>query len=75
MTTIADDLFTAALRLPEGARAALAATPIDSLDTVADADAEAQWAVEIRRRIAALDAGAPTTPWDEARKLIAAGLN
>ncbi len=75
MTTIADDLFTAALRLPEGARAALAATPIDSLDTVADADAEAQWAVEIRRRIAALDAGASTTPWDEARKLIAAGLN
>ena len=73
MTTIADDLFTEALRLPEGARAALAATLIDSLDTVVDADAEAQWAVEIRRRIAALDAGAPTTPWDEARKLIAAG--
>ena len=55
------------------ARAALAAKLIDSLDTVVDADAEAQWAVEIRRRVAALDAGAPTTPWDEARKLIAAG--
>ena len=73
MTTIADDLFTEALRLPEGTRAALAATLIDSLDTAVDADAEAQWAVEIRRRVAALDAGAPTTPWDEARKLIAAG--
>ena len=71
--TIADDLFAKALRLPEGTRAALAVALIDSLDTVVDADAEAQWAAEIRRRIVALDAGAPTTPWDEARKLIAAG--
>ena len=72
MTTISDKLFAEALRLPEGARAALAASLIDSLDPTADADAEAQWAVEIRRRIAALDAGAPTTPWAEARKKIAA---
>ncbi|MBL8380701.1 MAG: addiction module protein [Burkholderiales bacterium] len=71
MTTLADDLFAEALRLPEGARAALAASLIDSLDATVDADAEAQWAAEIRRRIAALDAGAPTTPWDEARKVIA----
>ena len=70
---ISDNLLADALRLPEGARAALAASPIDSLDTMVDADAEAQWAVEIRRRIAALDAGAPTTPWAEARKRIAAG--
>ena len=73
MTTISDKLFAEALRLPEGARAALAASLIDSLDTTVDADAEAQWAVEIRRRIAALDAGAPTTPWAEARKTIAVG--
>ena len=58
MMTIADDLFAKVLRLPEGTRAALAVALIDSLDTVVDADAEAQWAVEIRRRIVALDAGA-----------------
>ena len=69
MTTIAEDLFAEALRLPEGARAALAAALINRLDT----DADARWAIEIHRRIAARDAGAPTTPWDEARKLIAAG--
>ena len=73
MTTISDNLFAEALRLPESARAALAASLIDSLDTTVDADAEAQWAVEIRRRIAALDAGAPTTPWADTRKKIAAG--
>ncbi len=75
MTTTADDLFAEALRLPEGTRAALAASLIDSLDTVADADAHSQWAVEIRRRVATLDTGASTTPWDEARKLIAASPN
>ncbi len=36
-----------------------------------DAAVEAEWAAEIRRRIASLDAGAPTTPWYEARKRIA----
>ena len=73
MTAISDSLLADALRLPEGARAALAATLIDSLDATVDVDAEAQWAVEIRRRITALDAGAATTPWAEARKKIAAG--
>ena len=72
MSANSDTLFSDALRLPEGARAALAASLIDSLDATVDADAEAHWAAEIRRRIAALDAGAPTTPWAEARKRIAA---
>lgn len=36
-----------------------------------DVAAEAEWAAEIWRRIAALDAGAPTTPWITARKRIA----
>ncbi len=42
-----------------------------SAEECMDAAIEAEWAAEIRRRIAALDAGAPTTPWDEARKRIA----
>ena len=41
-----------------------------NLPVYVDAGAESQWAVEIRRRIAALDAGAPTTAWADARKNI-----
>lgn len=71
MADIADHLLVEALRLPSNARAALAASLNESLDSTIDADAEAHWALEIRRRVAALDAGAPTTPWAEARKRIA----
>ena len=71
MAEIADHLLVEALRLPSSARAALAASLIESLDSIVDADAEAHWAVEIRRRVAALEAGAPTTLWAEARKRIA----
>jgi len=70
MSDISDHLLVEALQLPSSARAALAASLIDSLDTKVDVDAEAQWASEIRRRISALDAGEPTTPWPEARKRI-----
>ena len=41
-----------------------------NLPVYLDAGAESQWAVEILRRIAALDAGAPTTTWADARKNI-----
>lgn len=40
-------------------------------EELVDAAVEAQWAAEVRRRIAKLDAGAPTLPWEEARKRIA----
>lgn len=71
MSAIVDSILVEALRLPDSERAALAASLIESLDTTVDADAEAVWAAEIRRRVAALDAGAPTTPWEQARKRIA----
>ena len=71
MPAIVDSILVEALRLPDSERAALAASLIESLDTTVDADAEAVWAAEIRRRVAALDAGAPTTPWEQARKRIA----
>ena len=71
MAEIADHLLVEVLRLPSSARAALAASLIESLDSTIDADAEAYWALGIRRRVGALDAGAPTTPWAEARKRIA----
>ena len=71
MSAIVDSILVEALRLPDSERAALAASLIESLDTTVDADAEAVWAAEIRRRVGALDAGAPTTPWEQARKRIA----
>ncbi len=54
----------------QGFSTMLAASPTD---TTTDADAEVQWAIEIRRRIFLLDAGAPATPWAEARKRIVEG--
>ena len=57
-----------ALRLPTEARAALAASLLDSLDQAVDPDAEAQWGAEIARRIRELDKGAvQPIPWAEAR--------
>lgn len=60
-----------ALRLPEAERAALAGELIESLDTDVDADAEAAWSAEIRRRVEDLNSGrARTVPWAEARRRI-----
>ena len=66
-------LLTAALQLPPEERAALAGELIQSLDEQIDADAEAAWSVEIRRRLERLDTGrAKTVPWSEARRRIIA---
>ena len=58
-----------ALRLPAEARAALAASLLDSLDNAVDPDAEAQWDAEIGRRVRELDEG-KVRPilWAEARR-------
>ena len=57
MTSGTEAVFVEALRLDPGARAELAAQLIASLDTGADLDADAAWAVEIDRRIAGIEAG------------------
>ncbi len=63
-----------ALRLPVEERAAIAGELIRSLDTEIDADAEAEWSVEIRKRLEKVDAGvAKTIGWSEARRRIHAG--
>ncbi len=49
------------LRLPPEARAALADSLIDSLDTEVDEDAVEAWRREVRRRVRELDSGAATT--------------
>ena len=55
--------------LPTEARAALAESLLESLDTAVGEDAEVAWATEVNRRLAELDRGeVKTIPWPEARR-------
>jgi putative addiction module component (TIGR02574 family) len=66
------DILQDALELPPDARAALAATLLDSLDQTVDEDAEAAWQSEILARLKELDEGrVRLVPWAEARRQIA----
>jgi len=66
-----NDLLKEALKLPPEARAALAASLLDSLDQEVDEDAEAAWHAEIDRRLKELDSGkVKPVPWSEARRRI-----
>ncbi|MGD0499367.1 MAG: addiction module protein [Bryobacteraceae bacterium] len=65
----AAEVLTHALKLPPAARAALAGSLIDSLDTEVDEDAEETWRGEIALRVRDLDSGAvQTIAWDEVRR-------
>ncbi len=69
----AAEILKEALALPTEARAALAESLLDSLDTDVDEDAEPSWATEVNRRVAELDSGAvKTVPWVEVRRRLAA---
>jgi putative addiction module component (TIGR02574 family) len=71
MTPDAARLLEEALKLSPEARAALAASLLESLDEGVDERAEAAWAAEIARRIHELDSGAVApVPWSEARRMI-----
>ena len=62
------DILTDILRLPAEERARLALELIRSLDGESDADAEAAWDAEIRRRADEIDRGmAETMTLDEFR--------
>ena len=64
-------LLEEALKLSPEARAALAASLLQSLDEGVDEDLEATWAEEISKRIRELDSGVVTpVPWSEARRMI-----
>jgi putative addiction module component (TIGR02574 family) len=68
----AAEILRDALALPTEARAALAGSLLDSLDTEVDEDAEAAWASELNRRVAEFDNGAvKTIPWAEIRNRLA----
>ena len=71
MTRDPGKLLKEALKLTPEARAALAASLLESLDETVDEDAEEAWAAEIAKRINELDSGAVTPiPWSEARRRI-----
>jgi putative addiction module component (TIGR02574 family) len=70
MSPEAIDLLERALKLPQAARAELAASLIESLDQTADEDAEAAWQKEIARRLRELEDGDEVVPWTEARRRI-----
>ncbi|HEX7786207.1 MAG TPA: addiction module protein [Methylomirabilota bacterium] len=71
MTADAEKLLKEALKLAPEARAALAASLLESLEGEADEAAEAAWATEIAKRVQELDSGAVAPiPWPEARRRI-----
>jgi putative addiction module component (TIGR02574 family) len=71
MTKPAEAVLAEALRLDVNARAEVAAEILASLDGPADPDAEAAWAAEIERRVAAIESGtARLEPWAEVRRRI-----
>jgi putative addiction module component (TIGR02574 family) len=64
-------LLEEALKLSPEARAALAASLLESLDEEIDEGAEAAWAEEIAKRVRELDSGSvAAVPWSEARRII-----
>ena len=68
-----DELLKEAVTLPADARAALVDTLLDSLDTEIDADAEAAWQIEIRRRAAEIGSKAVSPiRWAEVRSRLIA---
>jgi putative addiction module component (TIGR02574 family) len=68
MSRDAGEILKEALDLPPEARAALADSLWESLDSEVDSNAEAKWRMEIQRRLADLDSGSVTAvPWSQAR--------
>lgn len=72
MGSDATKLLEAALKLPPEARAAMAGSLLESLDTTVDADAEAEWNKEIASRLKDLDSSHPPllVSWSDARRKI-----
>lgn len=71
MTKATEAVLADALRLDPKSRAELATELLASLDGPGDPDAEAAWAAEIERRVAAIEAGtAKLEPWERVRRRI-----
>ena len=67
-----DQVFQAALALPEAERVQLVDSLIASFPTEVDSPLDERWTQEIARRSAEIDAGtADLVPWEQVRKEIA----
>jgi putative addiction module component (TIGR02574 family) len=76
MNTDVEQLFQAALHLPEVQRVELAEMLYESLDVVPDSDVAEAWKAEIARRIAAFDeARDPTFTWGEIEEKLTGRLH
>jgi putative addiction module component (TIGR02574 family) len=63
-----NEVFREAAQLPERDRARLAGLLLETLDPVAEANVEAAWSDEIRRRVSEIDAGtADLIRWEDVR--------
>ena len=72
----AASLLKDALELPPEARAALADSLLESLDTDIDQGAEEAWRKEIFHRLQEIDRGAVTLiPWEDAERRLWAKLD
>ena len=71
MSKAVQSVLAEALRLDLHGRAELAAELLKSLDGPADPGAEAAWAVEIERRVEAIEAGTvELEPWEDVKRRI-----
>ena len=71
MTKAVETVLADALRLDLDARAEVAAELLASLDGPTDPGAEAAWAAEIERRVAAIEAGTiKLEPWQAVKRRI-----
>lgn len=76
MTTEAESLYQAALKLTQDERYHLAYRLLDSVEAERDPDYEEAWAAEIARRIEEIDNGtAKMIPWEEVRGRLYEGLD
>ena len=69
-----EEIVRAALALPEGERAVIAAALLESLEPEVDPAIDEAWRDEIRRRLTAIEAGEEELiPWEEAQRMMFRG--
>lgn len=76
LSTEAQQVFDAAMKLPDGERAKLADKLSLTLDPTADPEWQAAWGPEIARRIAEVENGtAKLSDWEDVRQRLWKGLD
>lgn len=76
MSTDAENLYQAALKLPDDERFLLANRLLESVEGERDPDYEEAWAAEIARRVEEIENGtAEMLSWEEVRAKLREGLD